>query len=71
MVDETYFCDENDAIEMAKIVAKTEGLPVGISSGAALKASIEIARREDMKGKNIVTLFASTTERYLSTGVFK
>lgn len=59
----------NDALEYAKI-ARIEGLLIGISSGAALRAGIEVAKREENINKNIVILFPDTGERYLSTPGF-
>lgn len=70
LVNEVIDITDDEAIEMAKIVAQTEGLPVGISSGAALSAAIKIGQRPEMKGKNIVVILASAIERYLSLGYF-
>ncbi len=61
----TVKCD--DAVEMAKEIAKCEGVLVGISSGAALSATVKIAKRDENKNKTIVTLLPDTGERYLST----
>lgn len=70
LVDEVIDVSDDEAIEMLKDVAKVEGLPVGISSGAALFAAIQVGRRDDMKGKTIVVILASAVERYLSLGLF-
>lgn len=70
LVDEVMDVTDEEAVEMAKFVAKVEGLPVGISSGAALTAAVRLAKRDEMKGKNIVVILASAVERYLSLGFF-
>lgn len=59
-----------EAFEMTKEVARSEGLLVGISSGAAIRAAIQIASKKENKGKMVVVLLPDTGERYLSTGVF-
>ncbi|GAA0855766.1 cysteine synthase A [Aliiglaciecola litoralis] len=67
-----YVCaiDDQVAIEHARMLAKTEGLPVGISSGAAIAACIQMSQQDDMRGKRIVTILADTAERYFSTELF-
>ena len=60
-----------DAFEYGRLIGKKEGVLVGISSGAALKAAIEIAQRKEMEGKNIVVLLPDSGDRYLSTELFK
>lgn len=70
MIDEIIKVGNETAFAMARRVAKLEGLPVGISSGAALSAAVEIGRRPEMAGKLIVVLLASCAERYLSTALF-
>lgn len=65
--DEVIAVSDYDAFEYARKICKTEGLSVGISSGAALCAAIKIAKREENKGKNIVVLLPDTGSRYLST----
>jgi len=69
--DEIIKVDDSSAFEMARAVAKDEGLLVGISSGANIQASVEIASREENKGKTIVTILCDTAERYMSTELFK
>ena len=68
--DEIIKVDDSSAFEMAKRVAKEEGLLVGISSGANLQASFEIASQEENRGKTIVTILCDTAERYMSTELF-
>jgi len=53
-----------------RMMGKTEGILVGISSGAALYAAMELAKREENRGKTIVVLLPDTGDRYLSTGMF-
>ncbi|WP_310621975.1 cysteine synthase A [Flexibacterium corallicola] len=69
--DEVVTVENERAFELAREVARTEGIPVGISSGAALSAAIEVGQREEMVGKNIVVIIPSFAERYLSTALFE
>ena len=69
--DEIITVANEKAFEMGRKVAKTEGLLVGISSGAALAAAIELAKRKENEGKMIVVLLPDTGERYLSTAMFQ
>lgn len=71
IIDEIIKVKNEDAFATAKKAAATEGLLVGISAGAALYAAIQLARREENKGKNIVVLLPDTGERYLSTALFQ
>ena len=59
------------AIDLARKIAKTEGIPVGISSGAALGAAIEVGRRPENKDRKLVVIIPSFAERYLSTILFE
>ncbi len=68
--DEIIAVESEDAFTTGKEIARSEGLLVGISSGAAVWAAIQIAKREENKGKNIVVLLPDTGERYLSTPMF-
>lgn len=68
--EEVISVSDANAFAMGRAVGKTEGILVGISSGAALWAAIELAKRVENKGKNIVVLFPDTGDRYLSTALF-
>lgn len=70
IIDEVIQVNEADAGEMARRAAREEGILAGISSGAALWAALEVARRPENKGKVIVVILASSGERYLSTWLY-
>lgn len=70
VVDEVITVSNDDAMSTTRLLARCEGLLTGISSGAAAWAAAELARREELHDKTIVTLLPDTGERYLSTGVF-
>lgn len=69
--DEIITISNENAFEYGRLVGRSEGALVGISSGAALYAAVELAKREENAGKNIVVLFPDTGDRYLSTDLFK
>ncbi len=71
LIDDVVDVADEDAFECARNVGKAEGLLVGISSGAALKAAIDLAQKDDYRGKNIVVLFPDGGDRYFSTPLFQ
>ena len=70
MYDEIIPVENEDAFATGKLIGKREGVLVGISSGAALHAAVELAKRPENAGKTIVVLFPDTGDRYLSTPLF-
>ena len=70
IIDEVVTVGNQTSFDYARLVARIEGIPVGISSGAALAAAVEVGIRPDMEGKRIVIIIPSFAERYLSTALF-
>ena len=70
VIDEVITISNATAFSTARQIAKTDGIPAGISSGATIAAALEIAKRPDMAGKVIVVIVASPAERYISTDLF-
>jgi cysteine synthase A len=70
LIDEVLTIGNETAFQMARQLARIEGIPGGISSGAAVAAAVEIAERKAMAGKRIVVVLPSFAERYLSTALF-
>ena len=70
LIDEVVKVPNEMAFEVSRLLAKVEGIPGGISTGANVAASLTVAAREDMAGKRIVTFAPSSAERYLSTELF-
>ena len=71
VIDEVVTVGNQTSFDMARLIARIEGIPVGISSGAAIAAGIEIGSRAGAEGKNIVIIIPSFAERYLSTALFE
>jgi cysteine synthase A len=71
LIDEVIRISNDTAFQTARDAARLDGLPVGISSGAALAAGLEVGRRPEMDGKTIVVVLPSFAERYLSTALFE
>jgi len=70
IIDEVLLVSNDEALATSRKLAIVEGIPVGISSGAALACAMRVAAREEMKGKTVVTLLPDFSERYLSTVLF-
>lgn len=66
LVDEVFDVADEDAWDMAKAIAQTEGLPIGISAGAAMVAAVDLASRDDFKNKNIVVILPDAVNNYIS-----
>ena len=71
LIDEVLLVGNKEAMETARRVAVLDGIPAGISSGAALACAVRVAARDEMKGKTVVTVLPSCAERYLSTTLFE
>lgn len=71
LIDEVMTVSNEDAMETARTLAIQEGIPGGISSGAALCCALRVAQRDHMKGRTVVTILPSFAERYLSTALFQ
>jgi cysteine synthase A len=69
--DEVLKVENDEAFRLARLCARVEGIPVGISSGAAISAALTIGRRPERKGQTIVVIIPSFAERYLSTALFE
>ncbi|MEJ7669690.1 MAG: cysteine synthase A [Casimicrobiaceae bacterium] len=70
LIDEVLLVSNEEALETARRLAVLEGIPAGISSGAALACAMRVARRDELKGRTVVTVLPDSAERYLSTVLF-
>jgi cysteine synthase A len=71
LIDEVLLVSNQEAIETARRLALTDGIPAGISSGAALACAVRVAKRDEMKGRTVVTVLPDSAERYISTALFE
>jgi len=71
LIDEVLLVSDQEAIETSRRLALTDGIPAGISSGAALACAMRLAKRDEMKGRTVVTLLPDCAERYVSTALFE
>jgi cysteine synthase len=71
LIDEVLLVSNEEAIDTARRIAAQEGIPAGISSGAALACALRVAQRAEMKGRTVVTLMPDCAERYISTVLFQ
>ena len=71
VIDEVVTVGNQTAFDMARKLAKLEGIPVGISSGAAVAAALEVAGRPECRGKRIVVVAPSFAERYITSALFE
>ncbi len=71
VIDEVMTVTNEESFDMARRTARVEGIPVGISSGAAISAAFRLAARDDYAGKLVVAIVPSFAERYLSTALFE